>query len=116
MKKARGIFSVIVILLVSISAVCLLGAVAIKKKPMQSRPSYVEISGSEITYVPQTSSYVKIDGKLTRIVRFEPYRQQAETDCRCPKCCNGICYIIVYSDAVILNQPIRLLYFLWLDC
>lgn len=116
MAISRRILSFLVILSVSISAVCLLGAVVIKKKALQYGHPYVEITGSEIAYVPHTADYVKIDGRLRRIVKFEPYRRRAETDCRCPKCCDGTCYIIVYSDVVIFNQPIRLLYFLWLDC
>lgn len=116
MKKSRRSFSVLVILSVSVTAVCLLDAVGLKKRPLQSLFSCIEITGQGIPYIPQTAAYVKIEGRLRKILKFEPYRQPVETDCKCPKCCNGTCYIIVYSDAIILCQPIKLLYFLWLDC
>jgi hypothetical protein len=116
MKTLTKAFSVFVICLVSISAAWLLASVNINIISKHARAPYIEVAGPEIAYIPFNTNYVKYKGEVRRILRIEPYREQVATDCQCPKCCSGSCYIIVYSDTIILSEPIRTLYLIWIDC
>jgi len=78
--------------------------------------SYIEIVANRITYVPRTAEYVKVNGQVRKIVRFATELTKAEEDCKCPHCCKGSCYIIVFTDSLILNKPIVMLAFIWLSC
>ena len=68
----------------------------------RERSSYIEVGGGKIAYVPRTATFVKINGQVRRIVKFLPLTSLAAQDCQCPKCCNGLCYIIVSSDAPLI--------------
>ena len=78
--------------------------------------SYIEIVANRITYVPRAAQYVKVNGQVRRIVRFASELTKAEEDCKCPHCCNGSCYIIVFTDSILLNKPIVMLGFIWVEC
>ena len=77
---------------------------------------YVEVHGSNIAHVPITAKYVKYDGKIRRISRFSAALASGEEDCQCPQCCNGRCYIIIYTDFLSPIGPLRVLAILWLEC
>jgi len=80
------------------------------------KESYIEVNGPQIAYVPMTAKYVRFDGRVRKILRVEPFTSVAAADCKCPKCCNGSCYVIVYTDVILINGPIRMLYIFWIDC
>lgn len=78
--------------------------------------SSIEIISNRITYVPRTAQYVKVNGQVYRIVRFATELTKGEEDCKCPHCCKGSCYIVVFTDGIILNKPIVTLGFIWVEC
>jgi len=78
--------------------------------------SYIEIIANRITYVPRTAQYVKVNGQVRRIVKFATELTKAEEDCKCPYCCNDACYILVFTDSILLNKPIVMLGFIWVSC
>jgi len=80
------------------------------------KDSYIEVGGSKIVYVPRTAQYVKFNGQVRKIVRFASTLNAGEKDCRCPTCCNGYCYVIVYTDRVPGSNPISPLAILWVSC
>jgi hypothetical protein len=76
----------------------------------------IEVHGREIAYVPTTAKYVTYDGAVRRIRRFSATLNMGEEDCHCPKCCDGRCYVIIYTDPIMPGGPLRLSYILWLEC
>lgn len=80
------------------------------------RDPYIEVGGSKIMYVPRTAQYVKFNGQIRKIVKFASTLNAGDKDCRCPKCCDGYCYVIVYTDSVPGSNPISPLVFLWVSC
>jgi hypothetical protein len=83
---------------------------------IKEKDSYVEVGGGKIAYVPRTAQFVKVNGQVRRIVKFSTALSAAEKDCKCPKCCDGHCYIIVFSDAVLTANPIIILSVIWMSC
>lgn len=77
---------------------------------------YIEVGGSKIVYVPRTAQYVKFNGQIRKIIRFASTLNGGEKDCRCPKCCDGSCYVIVYTDRIPGSNPISPLVILWVSC
>jgi hypothetical protein len=80
------------------------------------KPSYIEVNGPNIAHVPRTAKYVKYNGQTREIVRFAATISEAEQDCKCPNCCSGYCYVIIYTDAIIVTTPVIILSVLWLKC
>lgn len=80
------------------------------------KDSYIEVGGGKIVYVPRTANYVKFNGQVRKIVRFASTLSAGEKDCKCPRCCDGYCYVIVYSDSVPGRNPILPLFVIWLSC
>jgi len=83
---------------------------------IKERDNYVEVGGGKIAYVPRTAEFVKVNGQVRRIVKFASALSKAEKDCECPKCCNGNCYVIVFSDCGPIYNPIIMLSILWVAC
>jgi hypothetical protein len=107
------------VLLVGLTCLFLIGmASGIPKAATDQRnaDSYIEIVANRITYVPRTAQYVKVNGQVRRIVKFATELTKAEEDCKCPNCCKGSCYIIVFTDGILLNKPIVMLGFIWVEC
>ena len=77
---------------------------------------YIEVHGSSIACVPLSTKYVKYDGRVRKVLRFSATLLAGEEDCQCPTCCNGECYIIVYTDLLLPGGFKRILIILWLDC
>ena len=77
---------------------------------------FVEVHGQGIAIVPATAKYVTYDGIVRKIMRFSAALNEGEGDCQCPKCCDGRCYVIIYTDPVVPGGPLRILYILWLEC
>jgi len=109
-KQTRGLVLAIVLLL---------GPAFVGPKadlPAAERTAYIEVHGSDIAYVPMTETHVKFNGEIRKIVRFTATVDKGRADCRCPDCCNGECYVIVYTDLVLPEGPVRTLRIIWLAC
>jgi hypothetical protein len=76
----------------------------------------VEVHSREVAFVPVTAKHVTYDGVVRRIRRFSSTLNMGEEDCRCPKCCDGRCYVIIYTDPIVPGGPLRISYILWLEC
>lgn len=99
--------------------VLILGALSFGQKadfPGPEKKSYIEVHGSDIPYVPMTEKYVKYDGQIKKIVRFAATLETGKEDCKCPKCCDGACYVIIYTDVIYPGVSVKGLYFLWIEC
>ena len=77
---------------------------------------YVEVGGSLTAYVPRTAKFVTVNGQVRRIVKFSTALASNQTDCKCPKCCDGDCYAIVFTDGAPAPGPIIILAIIWLAC
>jgi hypothetical protein len=75
----------------------------------------IEVHGPETAYIPSTAKYVKYDGVVRRIVKFSETLEEGE-DCPCPRCCDGRCYVIIFTDPITPGGPLRVPYILWLEC
>lgn len=82
--------------------------------PAAERATLIEVHGPNIACVPMTERFVTYDGKIRKITKFTA--MVSPGDCRCPKCCDGECYVIIYVDQIILAGPVRFLYYLWMEC
>jgi hypothetical protein len=78
--------------------------------------AYIEVHGPNIACVPLSTKYVKYDGRVRKVSRFSATLLAGEEDCQCPTCCNGECYIVVYTDLLFPGGFKRILIILWLDC
>jgi len=83
---------------------------------IKERDSYIEVGGGKIVYVPRTAQYVKLNGQIKKVVKFASTLSNAEKDCNCPNCCNGSCYVIVFSDSIPGGNQILPLFVLWVSC
>lgn len=75
----------------------------------------IEVHGPKTAYVPTTAKYVKYDGAVRRIVEFSETLEEGD-DCPCPRCCDGRCYVIIFTDPMTPGGPLRVPYILWLSC
>ncbi len=87
----------------------------------------VEVGGGKIAYVPRTAKYVRYNGQVRKIMRFAATLSDAQKDCKCPQCCDGGCYVIIYvgaasgsnfsgSPAGASDPLVHILYIIWLAC
>jgi hypothetical protein len=105
--------------LVGLTCIFLIGMASGTPKAATSQrnaDSCIEIVANRVTYVPRTAQYVKVNGQVHRIVKFATELTKAEEDCKCPHCCKGSCYILVFTDSILLNRPIVILGFIWVAC
>lgn len=70
---------------------------------------YIEVCANGIVYVPLNTKFVKCFGVIRKVVRFGDVLTEGVEDCRCPKCCDGDCYVLVADE----HGGIR---FLWASC
>ena len=59
---------------------------------------YVEICANGLAYVPSDAAYVKCNGVIRKVVGITDALMMSEIDCECPNCCDGFCFIIIYTD------------------
>jgi len=105
--------------LAALSCVLVLGlviAVLEAGSYLQERDGYIEVGGGKTAYVPRNAQFVKVNGQVKRIVKFASTVSSDPVNCRCPKCCEGECYIIVYSDAIVGGQSVLSLVIMWIKC
>jgi hypothetical protein len=77
---------------------------------------YIEVGGGKISYVPRTTQYVKFNGQIRKIARFASTLSSDEKNCKCPNCCDGYCYVIVFTDGSPVIGPIIILSVIWFAC
>ena len=107
------------VVLVALTCVFSIGLVIAVLNAGSSTPkkdSYIEVGGGKIVYVPRTAQYVKFNGQIRKVVRFASTLSADEKDCQCPKCCDGYCYVIIYTDSIPGSKPIVSLWVLWVSC
>jgi hypothetical protein len=115
MSKKRGKGGVFLFL----SCTLLLGLVSGAPKTdliSAEKDAYIEVHGPSIAYVPLSAKYVTYDGMVRKVSRFSATLLTGEEDCQCPKCCNGRCYVIVYTDFIFPGGFKRIPFFIWLEC
>jgi hypothetical protein len=115
MKNSIG-KKVVLIVLTCIFSIGLVIAVLNAGSSTPKNDSYIEVGGGKIVYVPRTAKYVKFDGQIRKVVRFDSTLSVGKRDCKCPHCCDGYCYVIVYTDSVPGTNPILPLFILWVSC
>jgi hypothetical protein len=107
------------VVLVALTCVFSIGLVIVVLNAGVSTPNkdpYIEVGGSKIVYVPRTAKYVKFNGQIRKVVRFDSTVSVGGDECKCPTCCNGNCYVIVFSDSIPGSNPISPLVVLWVSC
>jgi hypothetical protein len=115
MKNALGKKLILVALACAFS-MGLVSAVQKAVPPIPDRDSLVEVAGNAVAYVPRTAQYVKYHGKVRPIMKFASTLTEGEKDCKCPKCCDGWCFVIIYTDSLSISNPIIILSVIWLRC
>lgn len=80
------------------------------------KASYIDVSGPNVVYVPRTAKYVKYNGQVREIVKFATTITEAEQDCKCPNCCSGYCYVVIYTNPVPTKGQVIILSVVWLKC
>jgi len=107
------------VVLIGLACVFSMGLVITVSNAGSSAPkkdSYIEVGGGKIVYVPRTTQYVKFNGQIRKIVRFASTLSSDEIDCKCPNCCNGYCFLIVFTDGSPVKGPIIILSVIWFSC
>lgn len=115
MKSSIG-KKVVLIALACVFSMGLVIAVSNAGSSTPKKDSYIEVGGGKIVYVPRATQYVKFNGQIRKIVRFASTLSSDEIDCKCPNCCNGSCYVIIYTDGIPGRGPIIVMWVLWLSC
>lgn len=77
---------------------------------------YVEIHGSGIAFVPLSTKCVKYRGEIKKISKFSIVLEAGTLDCQCPNCCNGECYIVVFTEIIVGGSPVRVPAIIWIPC
>jgi hypothetical protein len=77
---------------------------------------YIEVHGSGVPCVPLATKFVKYDGEIRKISKFAVVLDAGVLDCQCPHCCDGECYIIVFTEIIIGGSPVRVPAIIWIPC
>jgi len=59
---------------------------------------YIEVCANGIVHVPLDTQFVKCRGIVRKVMGFTYSLPKDGIDCQCPKCCDGLCYIIIDGD------------------
>lgn len=70
---------------------------------------YIEVCANGIIYVPANTKFVKCYGVIRKVVRFSDVLTEGLEDCKCPKCCDGGCYVFIASESGDIH-------ILWMSC
>jgi hypothetical protein len=106
----------VLVLLACIFTIGLVSAVLKAASYIGEKNAYVEVGSNGAAYVPKTAKYVKYNGEIRRIVKFASILSEEEINCKCPKCCDGYCYAIVFSNSGPMSNPIIILSVIWFAC
>jgi hypothetical protein len=112
-KTSGGIFKMskeikFITLFFLVSSAFLYAAVAANSFVNESS-KYIEVCANGIVYIPANTKFVKCYGVIRKVIRFSDVLTLGMEDCKCPKCCNGECYVFIASE----SGDIRTL---WLSC
>ncbi len=103
------------IILACLSMTALVGAFLRANAYIADAKAYIEVGGKDPVFVPRDVQFVKFDGKIRRVLRFAEAVEGSAVDCRCPKCCDGECYVIVYTQDL-RNKILSVPSIIWLPC
>jgi hypothetical protein len=76
----------------------------------------IEVGGAKTAYVPRTAKFVTVNGEVRKIVKFSTAMTSDLRDCKCPNCCDGYCYVIVFTDGPPSAGPVIILAIIWMFC
>ena len=65
---------------------------------LQDVDRYIEVCASGTVYVPANVRYVKCYGVIKKVAFITENLSREEDECQCPKCCDGLCYVIIFAD------------------
>jgi len=77
---------------------------------------YIEVHGSCVPCIPVGTKFIKYDGKIRKVLKFKLVLEAGIMDCQCPNCCNGECYIVVFTEIIVGGSPVRVPAIIWLPC
>ncbi|MFH1934584.1 MAG: hypothetical protein ABIN18_23805 [Pseudomonadota bacterium] len=72
--------------------------------PPYDEEKLIEVCIYGIVQVPRDTKYVKCYGKVYKVVKIVEYTGESKASCRCPTCCDGLCYIIITCPVSPKNQ------------
>ena len=114
MKNQIGTKAILVALTCAVS-IGLVIAVLNTDASTRKTGSYIEAGGRNVVNVPGTAQYIASSGQARKIVGFASLTE-VEEGCRCPKCCDGYCYITIYTICVHGSVPILPMAILVVSC
>jgi hypothetical protein len=68
----------------------------------------IEVCADGVVFVPPGTKFVRCNGKVMKVDRIEEGVVRESINCRCPRCCDGLCYIIVACNPVPQEQLDRI--------
>jgi hypothetical protein len=112
-ERSGGIFKMsktakFIALFFLVSSAFLYAAIAANSFVNESS-KFIEVCANGIVYVPANAKFVKCYGVIRKVIRFSDVLTESMEDCRCPKCCDGDCYVLVVSE----SGDIRVM---WISC
>jgi hypothetical protein len=61
--------------------------------------SYVEVCAKGTAYVPRDAKFVRCYGVIRPVAAIVDSLNEDEIECECPYCCDGFCYIFIFTDS-----------------
>jgi hypothetical protein len=122
MSNSKRIF--VVSLFVIAAAILAFSAIRAESY-IQEADRYIEVCARGTVYVPANVSFVKCYGVIRKVAFITETITEEEDDCKCPKCCDGLCYIIIFGDPdPVQEKPDstpdslhpRVIKYIWLPC
>jgi len=77
---------------------------------------YIEVHGSGVPCIPLGTKFVKYDGEIRKVSKFAVALDAGTLDCQCPHCCDGECYIVVFTEIIIGGRPTQVPAIIWIPC
>ena len=114
MKNPIGTKAILVALTCAVS-IGLVIAVLNTDASTWKKGSYFEAGDRNVVGVPGTAQYVEPSGRAGKIVRLASLTEVQE-GCRCPKCCDGYCYVTIYTVCVPGSVPFLPMAILVVSC
>lgn len=85
-------------LVLIVGSVILLSSFQNAQSTIKEIGGYVEVGANGLAYVPSDAVYVKYYGIVRKVVEITDFLSMSETECECPNCCDGFCFVIIYTD------------------
>jgi hypothetical protein len=88
-----------------VGSVILLSSFQNAQSTIKEIGGYVEVRADGLAYVPSDAAYVKYNGVIRKVVEITDFISLDEDKCECPDCCDGFCYVIIYTDPGLAAEP-----------